>query len=290
MEIDENICWCPKCKVEYHAWAKTCSDCLVALVSELPEEDISPRDEFDPLKLLVSVTDESAAEAIASLLAISNIQVIREQNEDNDATFAIDLYVLESLVGKALTILHHQDDSEYESFSGDSAEDEAISEIEIAQGEHDGYTALQLFKKGFADEEDRIVITVAPGRNFLKITGVIYIIFSGLSIIGALMSPELSLPFILTLLLVGYRLLMGIMGNKYCNSISKANLLCIFVIADLLIRLFFLIRYVVLVVLVVQMQLTTLIFVFVIYIFDFVLPSLYLVGAYKNRSARYKDN
>ena len=74
IKADEAIVWCPKCKVEYNAWAKTCSDCLEDLVSELPEKDYSAV----PLKLLVSLADESEAETIISLLAVNNIQVVRE--------------------------------------------------------------------------------------------------------------------------------------------------------------------------------------------------------------------
>jgi len=285
MEIDENIIWCPKCKAEYYTWAKTCSDCLVDLVNELPEEDNSPRDRLAPMKLLASVADESEAEAITSLLAADNIQVAKKLNEDNDAIFAIDLYVLEPLVREALTILHRQDGTEGEVFSEDGIEDEGISEIEIVQDGCGRYTGLQLFKKSFADEEDGVDITVAPGRRLLIITGVLYFTLSGLFIIWSLMDPNLSLSFILTFLLFSYRLFIGIMGIKYSGSVTKANLLCVLVVADLLIYIYFLIRYAVLVV---QMQLAVPISVFIIYVFEFALPSLYLAGAQKNRSAKRK--
>jgi len=292
MEIDDNIVWCPKCKIEYHAWVKTCSDCLVDLVSELSEEDISLRDQLDPLELLVSVADEGESEAITSLLAINGIQVIRKQNEDDDAVFVIDLYVSESLIRKALTILHCQDDAEGESFFGDDVEDGAMSEVEMTQGEHGGYTGLQLFKECFADEQDKH-ITLAPGRNFLRISGALYIIssvFSMFNIAGMVINNitfDLLLVFALVLLFFGYCLFAGIMGVKYCNSVNKASFLCILIIIDLLIRVFVLIGYAVLG-LMLAGGLDGLIVGFILAVFILPLPITYLVGAQKNRLAKRK--
>ena len=286
MEINENIVWCPKCKAEYYAWVKTCSDCLVDLVSEFPEEDVSLKDRLAPLELLVSVADKSAAEAITALLAVNSIRVIMEQNEDDGTIFAIDLYVSEPLMRKALTILHHQDSTEDKSFFENSVEDEATFEPEITHGKHSDYTGLQFFKECFADDEDTIYIAVASGRKFLKITGVLHITFSGLAIIGALISPDLSLSFILIFLSYVYHLFVGIMGVKYCNSVNKADLLCVLAIVSLLMGIFFLIRFVVLLE---QIHLAILIFVFIGYVFDFALKSLYLVGAQKNRLAKRNE-
>ena len=266
MELNENIAWCPKCKVEYNAWAKTCSDCLVDLVSELPvhlhEDGPSLKNNLDPLELLVSLADESEAKTIISLLDMHNIPVTRAQIED-DTNFGIGLYVSESLVVKALAILQREDDKK----------GEIISEIETMQSERDGYTGFQLFKENFADE-DMIDSTVAPGRNFLKITSVLYIIFSGSAFIRLFALPNLSLLSVRTLL-SSYNMFMGIIGIKYCKSIDKANLLRVLAITDLLLRTFFLIHSIVLL----QMQIAIVIFAFVLSVFDFALPILYLVGA-----------
>jgi len=287
MRIDDDIVWCPKCKIEYHAWAKTCSDCLVDLVSEFPEDDISLEEQLTSLELLVSVADESEAEVITSLLAVNGIQAIKKQNEDDDTNFAIGLYISEPLVRKALTILHHQDDAEGKSFYGDGVEDGVISETETTQDEHDGYTGLQLFKECFIDEEDKH-ITLAPGRNFLRISSVLYIISSVLNIIAAILQnlqPNLSLMFGLVFLF--YCLFTGIMGVKYCNSVNKASLLCILIIIDLLIRVLILIVWTVSIVMLAG--LSGLFAVIILGVFMLPLQILYLVGAQKNRLATSKD-
>ena len=180
---------------------------------------------------------------------------------------------------KALTILQHQDDMKNENFLESDA-DEIISE----QNERGGYTGLQFFKKGFINE-DMIDTAVAPGRNFLKVTGVLYIISSGMGFIALLTTlfeaPDLSLLW--SFLSVCYSLFMGVMGIKYCKSIDRANLLCILAIIHLLDYIFHFIHAVVLL----PMQVYILAFVLFVYAFYFALPILYLVGAQKNRSAKH---
>ena len=275
MGIDERVAWCPKCKTEYFAWAKTCSDCLVDLVGELPvqlpEEDHSLKNNPDSLTLLVSLEDDSEAEAITLLLATHDIPVTREQIED-DAHFGIGLYVSEPLMVKALTIPQREDDKQ----------SEITSEVETLQDEHGGYTGLQLFKENFVEDGDITDVAIAPGKTFLKVTGILYL-FSGLGIFTAFFSlPDLPL-FLRIFLHSSYNVYMGIMAIKYNKSLDKAHLLCILAIADLLIHIFISIQNVVLLY-------TQIVFVLVLSVLISMLPILYLVGALKNRSAKQMLN
>ena len=227
MGIDERLAWCPKCKIEYYAWAKTCSDCLVDLVSELPVENHPLKNNPDLPKLLVSLADESEAEAIISLLAFHNITATKERVDD-DTDFGIGLFVSESLIAKALAILQREDDKVDKVASGDK-ENEIISEREVTPGKYSGYTGRQLFKESFADKEDMLNITIAPGKKFLKVTGILYVILGGLGMVLILNAVRGTVGMNIThgiaiLVQNCLFLLTGIVGIKHCNSVLKADI------------------------------------------------------------------
>jgi len=147
----------------------------------------------------------------------------------------------------------------------------------------------------------------APGRNFLKITGILFIIAGSLEIFGSilgiigliciqymsfampeiinmipaaeLISEALGIFILLTVISAVsgiFPLVMGIMGVKYCDVLNKAKRLMNIAVIYLIISFGS---------------------VIVIGIFgslkfsnftSFILPIFYLVGAYKNREA-YKQ-
>jgi len=73
----------------------------------------------------------------------------------------------------------------------------------------------------------------AHGKKFLKITGILFIIFSGIALLAALFGNEImaevaeetgvSRTFIIIESLL--MLAAGVMGVLYCEAISKANIL-----------------------------------------------------------------
>ena len=148
MEVDEKVVWCPRCKSEYYAWAKTCSDCLVDLVSELPKEEASSNTHPNPNQpeLLVSVADEREAERIIVLLTAHGIPVIRKEIEDDDTGFGIGLYFVEPFMSEAVKVLQHDEDEKGERVFGSDMKDG----MQDLRGAHKG---LRLFRKVFDEEE-----------------------------------------------------------------------------------------------------------------------------------------
>ena len=75
----------------------------------------------------------------------------------------------------------------------------------------------------------------APGKKFLKITGILFIVFSGISLLTALFGSEIIAEVIeetgvgvsRTFIIIESLLMLaaGIMGVLYCEKINKANLL-----------------------------------------------------------------
>ena len=80
----------------------------------------------------------------------------------------------------------------------------------------------------------------APGKGFLKVTGILFVVFAGISIIAllALLGSEMADPglILIDLMLVGFTLVMGILGIKHCDSPDKAQLLKGLGIASIVIR------------------------------------------------------
>jgi len=91
----------------------------------------------------------------------------------------------------------------------------------------------------------------APGKGFLQVVGILYVIFSGFGILVGLLgmagtvaigaSPGIStwmfmLFFVVLLFSSGYGLFLGIVGIAHCNNLSKADFVRTCGLVDLLIR------------------------------------------------------
>lgn len=124
----------------------------------------------------------------------------------------------------------------------------------------------------------------APGMNFLKVTGILYIVFAGIDIIAAMSVMEdvslsyqlesvIGYPLIYQLMGDLYSLFVGIMGLKYCNTLEKAKLLTTIVIVDIVLAA-------------IQIIVLTLSSAFL----WLAIPILYLVGASKNKKALEAQN
>ena len=114
-------------------------------------------------------------------------------------------------------------------------------------------------------------MSIAPGRNFLKVASILYIIVSVIGLaLAFFMLPELSL-FIRPFLSASYFMFVGIMGVKYCKAIEKANFLCIIGIIALIVALFNVITF--------ADEDSSIAF----FVGGLVIPILFLVGSYKNR-------
>lgn len=131
---------------------------------------------------------------------------------------------------------------------------------------------------------------LAPGRKFLKVTGILYLVFGGLGVLMGLlafagagvadaMAPGVGLESgiriaaVLMLVTSAYHLVLGILGVKFCDRAEKAGLLIGLAILDVaLVALGFVIA-----------SFTWLSLI------GLVLPILYLVGALKNKNAHAPD-
>jgi len=136
------------------------------------------------------------------------------------------------------------------------------------------------------------LIILPPGRMFIKVTGILYIIFAFIGFIsgGMLLSSlnkldplfmySMEIPLsvfktitIFSMIAASLQALIGILGVKYCNDLEKTKVLLICVIG-----LF-------------AMGITSIIITAVygllswVSIFEFVLPILFLVGVLKNLKA-----
>jgi len=129
----------------------------------------------------------------------------------------------------------------------------------------------------------------APGRGFLKVVGILYVIFAGLGILLGLLglagtaalgalgasTSVLTLLYVIMLLSSGYGLFLGIIGIKHCNDLRKASFVRICGIVDIVLRS-----------LIVVWGGVTLGFAgIVLESIGLVLPILFLVGASKNVAA-----
>ena len=130
----------------------------------------------------------------------------------------------------------------------------------------------------------------APGRGFLKVVGILYVIFSGLGILLALLAMAgtaalgsvlgintsiLTLLYVIMLVSSGYGLFLGIIGIKHCNDLGKAGFVRTCGIVDLVLRSLVVIWGGV------MMGFSGV----VLESFGLVLPILFLVGASKNVAA-----
>lgn len=132
---------------------------------------------------------------------------------------------------------------------------------------------------------------VVPGRGFLKVTGILYIVFSGIGLVVSVFAlaaleaatgaagmfggavtqatAELRGELIADLISAGYLLFLGIMGVRHCAELAKSSMLI--VLGGLhIIGIFIGIG----------------IYGFsVLRLLEFPLPILFIYGAYKNRVA-----
>ncbi len=125
----------------------------------------------------------------------------------------------------------------------------------------------------------------APGKGLLKVSGILLIIFAAISILilvigivaaaalgsqlGAVVGGVAILTLILGLVASAFSLIMGIMGVKYADVPSKAQVCMVFAIIAI------------------ALQLVNLFTgsSFVMALIGLVLPVLYLIGALKNKQA-----
>jgi hypothetical protein len=128
----------------------------------------------------------------------------------------------------------------------------------------------------------------APGRIFLLVTGILYIVFGAFGVLTALIGAAASqavrgfgIPGIgmdlNTLALIagvmgGYQIFIGIMGVVYHKKINMASTLMIFGIIDLTISI---------ITILVMYSGTTAI----LSLFSLAIPICYIIGAYKNKTA-----
>ncbi len=122
----------------------------------------------------------------------------------------------------------------------------------------------------------------APGKNFLKVIGILYLVFSGLDILSIALlgtmdaaqleaykaSKDYHYPITVLLLNDLFGIFMGIMGIVYCSTLEKAKVLMGIAIVDLVGTAIFL---------TVDFQWTSL-------IIGIPIPILYLIGAVKNKN------
>ena len=79
----------------------------------------------------------------------------------------------------------------------------------------------------------------APGRKFLKVTGILYILHGGLMALGIivvlLFHPEPGDVLFMALVLIQmlYSAFVGTMGVLYCNNIERAGMLLTLVLVDM---------------------------------------------------------
>jgi hypothetical protein len=117
----------------------------------------------------------------------------------------------------------------------------------------------------------------APGKNLLKIIGIIEIILCSINLFGALFMPddwyeyESSEYIIMDILTSLYGIFVGIMAVVYCEKLDKAQLLLVLISIDALTGVFYML--------------------YDFYPLSLVLmavPALWIFGAYKNYQA-YKN-
>jgi len=131
-------------------------------------------------------------------------------------------------------------------------------------------------------------MTTLPGKRFLQIPGILYVIFAGIGIpvsIFGIVSADfwdffmpVNLPWAtyygLSLVYAGFQLFLGIMGILHCNNPAKTELLFALAVLNLILAFAF-------VAFMLYVSWLMGLFSFT----EFVLPILFLVGALRNRSA-----
>jgi hypothetical protein len=122
-------------------------------------------------------------------------------------------------------------------------------------------------------------MTNAPGKSFLKVSGILYIVFFGIDImmvlggldnpaIGSMLESALGYPLFFQFIGDLFGVFIGIMGVKYCAVLEKAKFLATLVIIDLSLS-------------VIQIIISSLWMSLLWY----AVPILYLIGAVKNKKA-----
>jgi hypothetical protein len=119
--------YCPKCRDEFQDWVKTCPDCRVELVTELPVETrpatgtASARRSARANEPLVHIADApsgTVAEMWAGLLKANQIQCLvkggnfRAEMNAHSPFLPSGIYVIASEAGRARKILDGLPDSE----------------------------------------------------------------------------------------------------------------------------------------------------------------------------------
>jgi Putative prokaryotic signal transducing protein len=119
--------YCPKCREEFQAWVKTCPDCRIALVTELPVESspatgtASARKSaggHEPLVHIADAPNGTVAEMWAGLLKVNQIQCLvkggnfRAEMNAHSPFLPSGIYVIASEAQRAREILDGLPDSE----------------------------------------------------------------------------------------------------------------------------------------------------------------------------------
>ena len=110
--------YCPKCRGEFQDWVKTCPDCRVALVAELPASSRSAtRASKERLLHIADAPNEPVGEMWAEILKEHGIQCMTKGGKapgdmsGNSPSSACEIYVLVSDAPRARRILDSLPDS-----------------------------------------------------------------------------------------------------------------------------------------------------------------------------------
>ncbi len=113
--------FCAKCRDEFQGWVKSCPDCGVDLVTELPASDRKFRKARDPIVHIANALNEPIAMVWIDLLEKNGIRATtkggayRADGGGSDSPFlGCPIYVLQSDVERAREVLDGvQDDSSH---------------------------------------------------------------------------------------------------------------------------------------------------------------------------------
>ena len=111
--------YCPKCRDEFQDWVKTCPDCRVALVAELPASSRSAKrgKASDSLVHIADAPNGTVAEMWAGLLKANQIQCLvkggnfRAEMNAHSPFLPSGIYVIASEAQRARKILDGLPDS-----------------------------------------------------------------------------------------------------------------------------------------------------------------------------------
>jgi hypothetical protein len=112
--------YCPKCRDEFQDWVKTCPDCRVALVAELPDSSRSAKrgKASDSLVHIADAPNGTVAQMWAGLLKANQIQCLvkggdfRAEMNAHSPFLPSGIYVTASEARRAREILNGLPDSE----------------------------------------------------------------------------------------------------------------------------------------------------------------------------------